>query len=47
MANDVDAAGKQAAATKLVTAKKVLDISGTKSQISDCILNYVAELMRK
>lgn len=47
VANDIDAAGKQSAAMILVTADRVQDISGTKNQISDGILNYVSETIRK
>lgn len=47
VANDIDAAGKKSAATLLVTANSVQDISGTKIEISDGILNYVSEILRK
>jgi phosphopantothenoylcysteine decarboxylase/phosphopantothenate--cysteine ligase len=43
VANDVDSAGKTSASMLLVTADRVQDISGTKPDISNSILNFVSE----
>ena len=44
VANDVDSAGKTSASMLLVTKDRVQDISGSKPDISNSILNFVSEL---
>jgi phosphopantothenoylcysteine decarboxylase/phosphopantothenate--cysteine ligase len=43
VANDVDSAGKTSASMMLVTEDRVQDISGSKPDISNSILNFVSE----
>ena len=43
IANDIDSAGKTSASVLLVTGDRVTDITGTKTAISDVILNFVSE----
>lgn len=44
IANDIDSAGKTSTSMMLVTKDRATDITGTKSAISDVILNFVSEI---
>ncbi len=44
IANDLDAVGKTTSSASLVTADSAKDISGTKAQVSEAILNLCAKL---
>ena len=46
VANDIDSAGKTSASMMLVTEDSAADITGTKPDISDYILNFVSEKLR-
>ncbi|MBR1973931.1 MAG: bifunctional phosphopantothenoylcysteine decarboxylase/phosphopantothenate--cysteine ligase CoaBC, partial [Candidatus Methanomethylophilaceae archaeon] len=44
VANDIDAAGRSATSVILITANSETEISGTKSKVSDAIMDYCARL---
>ena len=44
VANDIDAAGRSATSVILITANNEVEISGTKSKVSDAIMDYCARL---
>ena len=44
IANDIDAAGRSATSVILITANNEVEISGTKSKVSDAIMDYCARL---
>lgn len=46
VANDIDSAGKTSASMMLVTEDSAADITGTKPDISDYILNFISEKLR-
>ena len=45
MANDIDVVGRKSSAAILVTKNDAMDISGTKAEVSDAILDYCVKMI--
>ena len=45
VANDIDVVGRKSSAAILVTKNDAMDISGTKAEVSDAILDYCVKMI--